>query len=156
MNNELLVFTGTELLNKEGQAAYAKALVQKVEEDGRDILQTIIALASMSNIAEEAAKALDALCCDEIAKHGKSVTIHGVLLKLIEAGVSYDYSTDDRWCEINERFKQVKKEKDDWEKYLKTLRPGTIVTDKETGEVTAVAPVKSSRSTYSLTFPPKG
>jgi hypothetical protein len=78
-------------------------------------------------------------------------TASGAKLELCEAGVSYDYSNNGEWNELDRQLRVLMEKKKILEEKLRKLAPGSMVVDTETGEVTE-APVKTSRSTYRITL----
>lgn len=89
---------------------------------------------------------------DELAKHhGRLTLASGARIENCEAGVSYDYSGNAEWREIEaERF-EIDRRKKALEEKLRLLAPGRVAVDPETGEVLE-GPQKHSKSTYRITL----
>jgi hypothetical protein len=89
---------------------------------------------------------------DELAKHhGRLVTASGAKIEACEAGVSYDYSSNAEWRELEaERF-EIERRKRALEEKLRILAPGRVAVDPETGEMLE-GPLKTSKSTYRITL----
>jgi hypothetical protein len=89
---------------------------------------------------------------DELAKHhGRLVTASGARIEMCEAGVSYDYSGNAEWRELEaERF-ELERRKKALEEKLRLLAPGRVAVDPETGEMLE-GPQKTSKSTYRITL----
>lgn len=89
---------------------------------------------------------------DELAKHnGKLVTSSGARIENCEAGVTYDYSTNGEWRALDEAINELVQKKKFLEEKLRSLSPGKIAVDTETGEVIEGAN-KNSKSTYRVTL----
>ncbi len=89
---------------------------------------------------------------DELAKHhGKLITASGAKIETCEAGVQYDYSVDATWCQLKDGIEQLTLQKKEREESLKSVAPGRIGVDHETGEVIEGAK-KTSKSTYRITL----
>lgn len=89
---------------------------------------------------------------DELAKHqGRLVTASGAKIEACEAGVSYDYTSNAEWRELEaERF-EIERKKKAVEEKLRLIVPGRTVVDPETGEMLE-GPQKTSKSTYRITL----
>ncbi|GAA4333289.1 hypothetical protein [Flaviaesturariibacter amylovorans] len=92
---------------------------------------------------------------DELAKHhGQLRTNSGAKIELCEAGVTYDYSSNADWRLLDAQIKLLSDHKKQLEERLRSIAPGRIGVDHETGEVIEGA-FKSSRSTYRITLAAK-
>lgn len=153
MTQEIQQLNVQDLLHKQGPAVFAERLIHQVSEGELDCRQVAALFKFWEDVIKLGKEGIRDTVRDEIQKHGKSMTYHGIEIKAIEAGTKYDYSRDPMWCALNKEFLEVKKRKDDWEAMLRKMKEGTVSTDTETGEVIAVSPTKTSTSTYSVTFP---
>lgn len=140
-------------LNKKQIAALAEGSVEQLLEEG-NVFQVAEALAAM----EEFVKAVRRderyvqFLRDELAKHhGFLQTASGAKIELCEAGVSYDYSQHDEWRQLNEEMNGLAARKKAIEELLRSIRPGKMGVDPETGEVFTGAQ-KTSKSTYRITL----
>jgi hypothetical protein len=89
---------------------------------------------------------------DELAKHhGRLVTHSGAKIEACEAGVTYDYSSNAEWNTLEDQIKQLQEHKKQLEEKLRSIAPGRIGVDHETGEVIEGA-FKASKSTYRITL----
>lgn len=89
---------------------------------------------------------------DELARHqGRLITASGARIELCEAGVSYDYSTNAEWCQLEAERYEIDRRKKAVEEKLRLLAPGRVAVDPETGEVWE-GPLKTSKSTYRITL----
>lgn len=92
---------------------------------------------------------------EELAKNGgKLTTASGAKIEMVEAGVSYDYSKDSHWNELSAYQDVITQELRALEDLLKTIPPGKLLVDEESG-VSFVGPVKTSKSTYRVTLAKK-
>jgi hypothetical protein len=89
---------------------------------------------------------------DELAKHhGHLVTNSGAKIEMCEAGITYDYSSNAEWNMLEEQIKLLHEQKKQLEERLRSIAPGRIAVDHETGEVIEGA-FKASKSTYRITL----
>jgi hypothetical protein len=89
---------------------------------------------------------------DELTKHkGRLTTNSGARIEICEAGVSYDYSGNGEWRELDRQIKILTDQRKSVEEKLRRLAPGRMAVDPETGEVFE-GPVKTSKSTYRITL----
>src|SRR5215210_5585079 len=89
---------------------------------------------------------------DELAKHnGRFITCAGARLEICEAGVSYDYASNNEWKELDGEIRNLTERKKALEEKLRKIAPGKIIVDEETGEVTEGIN-KRSTSTYRITL----
>jgi hypothetical protein len=89
---------------------------------------------------------------DELTKHrGRLTTNSGARIEVCEAGVSYDYSSNGEWRELDQQIKMLMDQRKSVEEKLRKLAPGRMAVDPETGEVLE-GPLKTSKSTYRITL----
>jgi hypothetical protein len=142
-----------EGLTKAQIADMADASVSNVLEDG-NVFGVAEALAAMEDFVRTVRKdeRYIQFLRDELAKHhGRLVTTSGAKIEACEAGVSYDYSSNPEWCQLEaERF-EIERRKKSLEEKLRLVLPGRTVVDPETGEVLE-GPQKTSKSTYRITL----
>jgi hypothetical protein len=142
-----------EGLRKRQITELAKQSVDNVLEEGH-VFQVAEAIAAMEEFVKSVRKDdrfVDFLR-DELMKHnGKLETSSGAKIELCEAGVTYDYSHDATWRNIEEEIKQLQELKKSREEELRKLAPGRMAVDPETGEVLE-GPLKTSKSTYRITL----
>ena len=127
--------------------------MNNVLEEG-NVFQVAEALAAMEEFAKNVRKdeRFVQFLRDELAKHhGRLVTTSGAKVELCEAGVSYDYSNNGEWRELDEQIKILTEQRKALEEKLRLLTPGRMAVDPETGEVIE-GPMKSSKSTYRITL----
>ncbi|HYO21649.1 MAG TPA: hypothetical protein VER36_04530 [Flavisolibacter sp.] len=140
-------------LSKKMIADLADESVGHVLEDG-NVFQVAEALAAMEEFVKTVRKDERYIqyLRDELAKHqGRLVTASGAKIEACEAGVSYDYSSNAEWRELEaERF-EIERRKRALEEKLRILAPGRVAVDPETGEMLE-GPLKTSKSTYRITL----
>lgn len=142
-----------EGLSKKRITDLADESVGRLLEEG-DVFQVAEALATM----EEFVKAVRSderyvqFLRDELAKHhGRLVTHSGAKIELCEAGVSYDYSDNAEWRELEAERYELERRKKALEQKLRLLAPGRVAVDPDTGEMLE-GPQKRSKSTYRITL----
>lgn len=143
----------TEGLSKKQIANLADESVGHLLEEG-NVFQVAEALAAMEEFVKTVRKDERYIqyLRDELAKHqGRLVTSSGAKIEACEAGVSYDYSNNAEWRELEaERF-EIERRKRALEEKLRILAPGRVAIDPETGEMLE-GPLKTSKSTYRITL----
>ena len=142
-----------EGLSKKQIAHLADQSLNNVLEEG-NVFQVAEALAAMEEFAKNVRKdeRFVQFLRDELAKHhGRLVTTSGAKVELCEAGVSYDYSNNGEWRELDEQIIILTEQRKAVEEKLRLMAPGRMAVDPETGEVIE-GPMKSSKSTYRITL----
>lgn len=140
-------------LSKKQIAMLADQSVDGVLEAG-NVVQVAEALSAMEEFVKTVRKdeRFVQFLRDELAKHhGRLITFSGAKIESCEAGVSYDYSSNGEWRELEARIKGLEAEKKMLEEKLRSLAPGRVAVDPETGEMLE-GPLKSSKSTYRVTL----
>jgi hypothetical protein len=140
-------------LTKRQIAALAAQSVDNVLEDG-NVFQVAEALAVMEEFVKQVRKdeRFVSFLRDELLKHhGQLKTASGAKLETCEAGVAYDYAHDGTWRSLDEQIRLLQEQKRVQEERLRTLAPGRMAVDPETGEVLE-GPLKTSKSTYRITL----
>ena len=143
----------SEGLSKKQIADLAEQSVNNVLEEG-NVFQVAEALAAMEEFVKNVRKdeRFVQFLRDELAKHhGRLVTNSGAKIEICEAGVSYDYSNNGEWRELDEQIKLLTEQRKAVEEKLRMVAPSRMAVDPETGEVIE-GPVKSSKSTYRITL----
>lgn len=142
-----------EGLGKKKIAELADESVDHVLEDG-NVFQVAEALAAMEEFVKTVRRDERYIhfLRDELSKHhGHLVTASGAKIELCEAGVSYDYTGNAEWRELEAARYEVERRKKALEDKLRLLAPGRVAVDPETGEVLE-GPQKTSKSTYRITL----
>ena len=143
----------SEGLSKKQIAELADRSVGNVLEEG-NVFQVAEALSAMEEFVKNVRKdeRFVQYLRDELGKHhGQLLTRSGAKIETCEAGVSYDYSTNAEWRELDEQLRGLAERKKVLEEKLRKVPSGRIAVDEETGEVFE-GPMKSSRSTYRITL----
>ena len=143
----------SERLNKRQIADLAEQSVNKVLEEG-NVFQVAEALAAMEEFVKNVRKdeRFVEFLRDELTKHkGRLTTNSGARIDICEAGVSYDYSGNGEWRELDRQIKILTDQRKSVEEKLRRLAPGRMAVDPETGEVFE-GPAKTSKSTYRITL----
>jgi hypothetical protein len=142
-----------EGLGKKQIAAMAKQSVSDVLEQG-NVFQVAEALAAMEEFVKNVRKdeRFVGFLREELNKHrGRLTTNSGARLEICEAGVVYDYSSNGEWRELDRQIRILTEQRRAVEERLRTLAPGRMAVDPETGEVLE-GPAKTSKSTYRITL----
>jgi hypothetical protein len=140
-------------LNKKQIAAMAEQSVEHLLEEG-NVFQVAEALAAMEEFVKAVRKdeRYIQFLRDELAKHhGTFLTGSGAKIEMCEAGVTYDYSQHAEWRQMDEEMKSLAARKKAVEELLRSIRPGKMGIDPETGEV-FIGAEKTSKSTYRITL----
>jgi hypothetical protein len=140
-------------LTKREIEVLANQSVTVLLEEG-NVFQVAEALASMEEFAKAVRKNEDYIefLREELFKNnGRLLTPSGAKIEICEAGISYDYSQNAEWNEINEQVNYWQTRKKQLEEKLRRIAPGKINVDPETGEVLEGVN-KTSRSTYRITL----
>jgi hypothetical protein len=142
-----------EGLSKKQLADMADESVGRLLEDG-NVFQVAEALAAMEEFVKTVRKDERYIqyLRDELAKHhGRLVTASGAKIELCEAGVTYDYTGNAEWRELEAERYELERRKKALEEKLRLLAPGRVAVDPETGEMLE-GPLKTSKSTYRITL----
>jgi predicted heme/steroid binding protein len=142
-----------EGLTKKEIELLARQSVTTLLEEG-NVFQVAEALAAMEEFAKAVRKNEDYIefLREELSKNnGRLSTPSGARIEICEAGISYDYSQNAEWNEINEQVNYWQARKKQLEEKLRRIAPGKITVDPETGEVMEGVN-KTSRSTYRITL----
>jgi hypothetical protein len=140
-------------LGKKQIAAMAKQSVSDVLEQG-NVFQVAEALAAMEEFVKNVRKdeRFVGFLREELNKHrGRLTTNSGARVETCEAGVVYDYSSNGEWRELDRQIRILTEQRRAVEERLRTLAPGRMAVDPETGEVLE-GPAKTSKSTYRITL----
>ena len=143
----------SEGLSKKQIADLAEQSVNAVLEQG-NVFQVAEALAAMEDFVKNVRKdeRFVEFLREELAKHrGRLTTSSGARIEICEAGVSYDYTGDGEWRELDQQIKILTDQRKAVEEKLRRLAPGRTAVDPETGEVLE-GPLKTSKSTYRITL----
>lgn len=142
-----------EGLSKKDISDLAEQSVNNVLDQG-NVFQVAEALAAMEEFVKNIRKdeRFVEFLRDELTKHrGRLTTNSGARIEICEAGVSYDYSSNGEWRELDQQIKLLTEQRKAVEENLRKLSPGRMAVDPETGEVLE-GPVKTSKSTYRITL----
>ena len=133
--------------DKSGIEDLSKAIVQQVADGDLDPTYAFIHAKKINELSTLLVNNIKPYMVDKnMPSKGEKLVMYNVEFTQAEVGVKYDYSgTGDRvYEEIMERFNKVKAEKDEREKFLKTIKKPTGTYDTETGEGWEIQPpVKS-------------
>jgi hypothetical protein len=142
-----------EGLSKKQIAELADQSVSNVLEEG-NVFPVAEALAAMEEFVKTVRKdeRFVEFLREELTKHrGRLTTNSGARIETCEAGVSYDYSANGEWKELDEQIRLLSEQRKAVEEKLRMIAPGRMTVDPETGEVIE-GPSKTSKSTYRITL----
>ena len=142
-----------EGLSKTAIRDLANRSVKNVLEEG-NVFQVAETLAVMEEFVKTVRKdeRYIQFLRDELVKHnGRLITASGAKIETCEAGVTYDYSYNAEWRMLEDNIKLLQDQKKILEEKLRSIAPGRIGVDHETGEVLEGAQ-KTSKSTYRITL----
>ena len=140
-------------LSKAQITQLARQSVDMVLEEG-NVFQTAEVIAAMEEFVKSVRKDerfVDFLRDELLKHHGRLYTNTGAKIEVCEAGVSYDYSHYAEWRLLDEQIKLLTTQKKALEEKLRSVAPGKMAVDPETGEILE-GPLKSSKSTYRITL----
>ncbi len=142
-----------EGLTKKQIATMAEHTVdQSLEED--QTLPVAEAIAAMEEFVKQVRKDerfVDAVREAIVHHNGQVRTASGAKLELCETGVTYDYAQDPGWRALTEEINSLMEMRRALEAKLRSIMPGKMWVDQETGEVLEGVP-RASRSTYRITL----
>ena len=147
----LPVLTGG--LNKQQITELARQSVANVLEEG-NVEQVAEAIAVMDEFVKQVRRDerfIDFMREELVKYNGTIKTVSGARIELCEAAVTYDYSEDPAWREMDAEIRALTEQKKQLEQKLRGIGAGKMVVDHETGEVITGA-LRSSRSTYRITL----
>ncbi len=157
MENQALQRNGLpsirEGLTKGQISALAGQTVEQVleSESAMPVAEAIAAMEEFAKQVRKDERFVDMLR-DEIIRHnGKVNTASGAKLEVTEAAVQYDYAQDASWRALTEEINTLMEMRKALEAKLRSIAPGKMWVDHETGEVLE-GPQKSSKSTYRITL----
>lgn len=142
-----------EGMTKTDLTTRAMLAVEYILENG-GALQAAEILSSMEFFIKEMKKqeAFSDYVRQEVEKYnGRFTSISGAKIEKVEAGVSYDYSNDSKWQELNKTAEEAIEARKKHEEALRRISPGKLLVDESTGEV-FTGPSKKSTSTYKITL----
>lgn len=122
--------------------------------EGNNSLKLIASIAKFQHLLSELDKKLkdqainDLLLCD-----GSKANAFGVDFSIMESGIKYDYSANEKWNELDVQINALKEKQKDIEAFCKSLKASTTTVDEETGEaIKWFPPAKSSTTTIKKTI----
>jgi len=132
MSENLLIKFEVLPNTKEKQKALAQDVINKMLNGEIDPLKVKIYFKSVIDTIKIVLDndKVKAIIIDEADKYeGKEFDVFGAHVTMTKK-TAYDYSTDQKWNDINNQKKV-------WEKFLKTIPEGCEIVDKESGELTS-------------------
>ena len=126
-------------LSEAGKAqllAYADTLVKTYHDEGYDLLNLLAESAKLELLAARIKEQAKAVALTPVSQYGREgVAKLGVSMTIKEVGVSYDYSADRVWGELNRTVLAAVEQRKQQEALLRSLPyGGRMMMDEETGE----------------------
>lgn len=132
-----------------------------VQQSVENVLErgNILQMAEVVSVMEEFIKGfrkderfIDYLREELIKNQGAIITKAGAKIEVCEVGITYDYTCDSGWRELDRIIKELEVGRKALEKQLRCIPPGRTIVDGDTGEV-LIGPAKESKSSYKITLP---
>jgi uncharacterized membrane protein YkoI len=142
-------------INKAALGEVSGAVVDKVVAGEEDALEVFIKAKALAEVANGIINDTKALALDEAEKYsaGESKLL-GCEFIVKQGSVSYSFSHDSEWNEINEKIAELKKEQKAREKKMIDATNYAELVDEDTGEVVTPAEIKKSGgSILAVTIP---
>jgi hypothetical protein len=149
-----------EKITKNAVTETAERLITLMESGKTSAIKTLTELDFINQVVTKVVARARELAVDELSSYGaeasQGVTIHGVSLKIIEAGTKYDFAACNHpeWVQIVAQETALAERRKEIETMLKTLKTGQTIVNEDTGEISRITPpVKSSKTTVQVTIP---
>lgn len=151
-----LTLTGNNLLKMDMATieTIARSLVQQVQDGNMDALDLLVYAkkgAAFFKAIDDNVK--DYAYAKQYATKGVAYDVHGCKVEASELGVKYDYksSQDPTYSELLTKFEAAKKNKEDREKFLKSIKDKLNFVDDDGVGHTIFEPIKSGTMGYKIT-----
>jgi hypothetical protein len=141
--------------NAEQRKSFVEQIKSAVDGGSYTAMEMVAMLRNLREIAEQSEEAIHSYLIDEVEKHGKEVTQHGVKFTIAEVGTKYDYENckDMEWTMYRNAEQRNADARKAREKFLKTLTKPMTLVNEDTGEVDTInPPIKSSTTKVKLTI----
>lgn len=145
-------------VTKTDQADWAAEIARPLINGEIDPLDFMVKANGLKTAIDNALKMPEVkeMVAEEIAKYGKSATMHGATLTVRETGVKYDFSHcgDPVLGELAARLEELQRQVKERQEFLKHL-PSSGITElnDETGEVVFITPpARSAGESIVITF----
>lgn len=149
-------------MTKDAVVETADRLIALMDSGKTSAIKTLTELDFINQVVTKVVARARELAVDELSSYGaeasQGVVINNVTLKIIEAGVKYDFAACNHpeWAKIVATENQLAERRKEIETTLKTMKSGQTIVDEETGEISRITPpVKSSKTTVQVSIPKK-
>jgi hypothetical protein len=146
-----------EKITKNAVTETADRLIELMESGKTSAIKTLTELDFINQVVTKVVARARELAVDELSVYGpeasQGVTIHGVSLKIIEAGTKYDFAACNHpeWAQIVSKESELAERRKEIEAMLKSLKTGQTIVDEQSGEISRITPpVKSSKTTGTI------
>lgn len=157
-NDLLPVVSSIPVLTKSGQRDLCEKILQQVENGE---INPLYAAAVLKGMIESLTNALkDPRMFDGVQKEGEKfgkekIICQGATFSICETGVKYDFDAcgDPIYNELAKQKAELDEKLKERTAFLKTIKQSMTVVDDNTGEVASIyAPIKSSTTSFKITF----
>ena len=134
--------------DKQALSSMVDSYIMELAMHGGDPLKDLALCKKYMFLLEELEKGIKSYVIDELDKEEKNqATILGVEMKVVEAGVKFDYSDSKTWVEQKKVVDRETAKLKEIEVFIKSLKTKTTTVDPETGEAVDFFPASRSSST---------
>lgn len=134
--------------DKQALSSMVDSYIMELAMHGGDPLKDLALCKKYMFLLEELEKGIKSYVIDELGKEDKSQsTILGVEMKVVEAGVKFDYSDSKTWVEQKKVVDKETAKLKEIETFIKSIKTKTTTVDPETGEAVDFFPASRSSST---------
>lgn len=144
-------------LSKTNVKQMAENIAAEFHSGNGDLLSAMARLEFLSQVIEAAKSDLRSLAVDELDLYGPEsktgVIKSGVQFKIIESGVSYDYTANQIWNDLKDQETQVAEKRKSFEAMARANKTAFTIIDDHGEILTCQPPIKSSKTTVQITLP---
>lgn len=153
MTSTQVLFPFNESLSKSNLQALALASIDALLDGGNpiEVAEAIKAMEEFVDLVKKNDRFKNYLL-DELRLHPKGYTTpNGTKIEEIETAVSYDYSHNPEWVDLDKTIATLDVKRKALEGRLKTIPAGKLLVDESTGE-TLIGPAKRSKTSYKVSL----
>lgn len=157
MSNSNTLEIATERINTETIRAFADGILTALDQGEMTAMDVALRFKFFEDLIAATKDKLRPMVVDELMNYhvGEDIVKHNGQFKLKEAGVRYDFSNcnDPEWRRLTEVITNFTNGLKEREKFLRTITKPTTIVDEQTGEVVTInPPIKTSTTTYAITW----
>ena len=144
-------------LSKTNVKKMAETITAEFHAGNGDLLTAMARLEFLSQVIDAAKSDLRSLAVDELDLYGQEsksgVMKSGVQFKIIESGISYDYTANQIWNDLKDQENQVAEKRKSFETMARANKTAFTIIDDQGEILTCNPPIKSSKTTVQITLP---